>query len=57
MFKAGDKKSKSFQVCCPSEMQIASVFFLVKLENMICKFGTYGSMSNMTLGNYAGLSD
>ena len=56
MFKAGDKESKSFQVCCSSEMQIASVFSLVKFGNMILKFGTYGSLSNTIFENYVGLS-
>ena len=37
-------------------MQIASDFFLMKIENSIRKFGTYGSLSNMTFGNYARLS-
>ena len=27
MFKAGDMKPKFLQGCCPSEIQIASVFF------------------------------
>ena len=46
------KKSKSFQVCCPSEMQIASDLFLVKFGSIIFKFGTFGSFSNMTFENY-----
>ena len=37
-------------------MQTASDCFLVKFENNICKFGTYGSLSNMTFGNYLRLS-
>ena len=36
-------------------MQIASDFFLVKFGNIISKFGTYGSLSNMTFGNYVRL--
>ena len=36
-------------------MQIASDFFLVKFENIICKFGIYGSLSNVTFENYARL--
>ena len=56
MFKAGDKKSKSLQVGCPSEMLIASDFFLMMFRNIIFKFGTYGSLSNMTFGNYVTLS-
>ena len=38
-------------------MQTASDFFLVKLGNIIFKFGTYGSLSNMTFENYVRLSD
>ena len=56
MFKAGDKKSKSLKVCCPSEMLIASDFFLIMFRNIIFKFGTYGSLSNMTFRNYVTLS-
>ena len=37
-------------------MQIASNFFLVKFGNIIFMFGTYGSLSNMTFGNYVRLS-
>ena len=57
MFKGDDKKSKSFQICCPSEMQIASDFILVSFGNIILKFGTYGSLSNTTFENYVRLSD
>ena len=57
MFKAGDKKSKPLRVCCPSEMLIASDFFLMAFRNIIFKFGTYGSLSNLTFGNYVRLSD
>ena len=56
MFKAGDKKSKSLQACCPSEMLIASDFFLMIFRNIYFKSGTYGSLSNMTFGNYVTLS-
>ena len=56
MFKAGDKKSKSLQVCCPSEILIAFDFFLMKFRNIIFKFGTYGSLSNMTFGSFETLS-
>ena len=56
MLKTGDKKSKSLQLCCPTEIQIASDLFLVKFGN-IFKFGTYGNMSNITFENYVKLSD
>ena len=51
-----ENKSKSLQVCCPSEMLIASDFFLMMFRNIIFKFGTYGSLSNMTFGSYVTLS-
>ena len=37
-------------------MLIASDFLLMKFRNIIVKFGTYGSSSNMTFGNYVTLS-
>ena len=37
-------------------MLIASDFFLMTFRNIISKFGTYGSLSNMTFENYVTLS-
>ena len=37
-------------------MEIASDFISTKMQNIIFKFGTYGSLSNMTFGNYVRLS-
>ena len=36
MFGAGAKKSKSHQICCPSETEGASHSSLVKFKNIIC---------------------
>ena len=47
MFKAGDKKSKSFQVCCPSWMQFASDFFS-EVRNRQLKLGAASSLSHST---------
>ena len=57
MVQVGDKKSKCVQVCCPSEMQIASDFFLVKFGNICLMFGTFGCLSKMTFESYVRLSD
>ena len=37
-------------------MLIASDFFLMAFRNIIFKFGTYGSLSNMTFEYYVTLS-
>ena len=51
-FQAGDKKSKSLQVCRPGEIEITSDLFLVKFGNNIFKFVTFGSLSIMPLEIY-----
>ena len=37
-------------------MQMVYDFFLVKFRDIIFKFATYGSLSNMTFGIYVRLS-
>ena len=49
------KKSKSPQVCCSSDMQIASDFFLVKTGEIIFKYGKTGNFCNMAFQNYLGI--
>ena len=50
MFQARDKKSKSFQVCCPCDMQAACDVYLLKFKNNIFKYGTSDSLFKMTFG-------